>query len=149
MKTLIKNFPNIALRRELALNTYIPDDVNLDCCENFDKIPQTVIEFFDTTSELIYPAKSYFVSIVYAAALHKHFGGQFIDYLSCFDLLPYDNYFKPYSETSDIYDEILKYIDIKNILTLPSTQKTYNYFLQEFGVDKHDIDDKTNTCMPI
>jgi hypothetical protein len=149
MKSLIKNFPNIALRRELALNTYTPDDVNLDCCETLDNIPQTVIKFFDTSSELIYPAKSYFVSIVYASALHKHFGGQFIEYLSCFDLLPYDIFFKPYTESSKIYDEILKHIDIKNILTLPSTQKTYNYFLQEFGVDRHDINDKTNTCMSI
>lgn len=45
---------------------------------NDDELIEMIILFFKTESLLIYPAKSYFVAIVYAHCLHKYFNEDFL-----------------------------------------------------------------------
>lgn len=130
-------------RRELAYLYKEFDDVNLprevyQC--SAEELVNTVVNFFVNGSELIYPAKSYFVAIVYSACIMKHWGKYFsdiTDVLRCEDLLVDDDYFKPYNEeTCSIYNEILSWFEHERVevLSLPSTDKTQKYFIEEFLV---------------
>lgn len=102
-----------------------------------------VLDFFVNGSKLIYPAKSYFVAIVYAKCLEKYFNEQFYNALNYNDLLPDDSYFVTYEENKQVYDIILKRLDLDNILELESTKKTIAYFKQEFLIDDG-INNKNN-----
>ena len=133
----------IADRRRLSYLCNEFDDVNLprqiiqspSCWD----IIELVVKFFRTESELIYPAKSYFVALVYAACLTKYFNVPFYKALNDPDLLIQDPYFSPYQDTSKgfdsqfIYDSIIVQLD-NPILSYPSTKKTVKYFKQEFLV---------------
>lgn len=121
-------------RRILSYAMHEFDDVNLPYEERYDSdesVIETVVDFFKTESTLIYPAKSYFVAIVYAKMLEKHFGIDFLKALDEGDLLPDDDWFKPYHESKEIYDAILDRLP-GNILDMPSTEKTKAYFREEF-----------------
>ena len=121
-------------RRILSYAMHEFDDVNLPYEERYDSdesVIETVVDFFKTESTLIYPAKSYFVAIVYAKMLEKHFGIDFLKALDEGDLLPDDDWFKPYHEGKEIYDTILDRLP-GNILDMPSTEKTKAYFREEF-----------------
>ena len=121
-------------RRILSYAMHEFDDVNLPYEERYDSdesVIETVVDFFKTESTLIYPAKSYFVAIVYAKMLEKHFGIDILKALDEGDLLPDDVWFKPYHESKEIYDTILDRLP-GNILDMPSTEKTKAYFREEF-----------------
>ena len=121
-------------RRILSYAMHEFDDVNLPYEERYDSdesVIETVVDFFKTESTLIYPAKSYFVAIVYAKMLEKHFGIDFLKALDEGDLLLDDDWFKPYHESKEIYDTILDRLP-GNILDMPSTEKTKAYFREEF-----------------
>lgn len=90
-----------------------------------------VILFFKTESLLIYPAKSYFVAIVYAKLLEKYFSISFLEALNIDDLLPDDKWYVPYLKDKYVYDKIINKIP-KDFLSLPSTRKTTKYFEEEF-----------------
>lgn len=117
-------------KRKLSYLLNIWDDVNLPYIFNNDNVEDQVVDFFLTESELIYPAKSYFVAIVYAKCLEKYFGGSFFEYLNDPELLPDDTYFKIYSQNKSTYDNIINRIG--NIWQYPSICKTVNYFKKEF-----------------
>lgn len=117
-------------KRKLSYLLNIWDDVNLPYIFNNDNVEDQVVDFFLTESELIYPAKSYFVAIVYAKCLEKYFGGSFFEYLNDPELLPDDIYFKIYSQNKSTYDNIINRIG--NIWQYPSICKTVNYFKKEF-----------------
>lgn len=117
-------------KRKLSYLLNIWDDVNLPYIFNNDNVEDQVIDFFLTESELIYPAKSYFVAIVYAKCLEKYFGGSFFEYLNDPELLPDDTYFKVYSQDKSTYDNIINRIG--DIWQYPSICKTVNYFKKEF-----------------
>lgn len=117
-------------KRKLSYLLNIWDDVNLPYIFNNDNVEDQVVNFFLTESELIYPAKSYFVAIVYAKCLEKYFGGSFFEYLNDPELLPDDTYFKVYSQDKSTYDNIINRIG--NIWQYPSICKTVNYFKKEF-----------------
>lgn len=106
------------------------DDVNLPQSEDYSNIIQQTIDFFKNGSELIQPAKSYFVAIVYAKCLEKYFGEEFYTALNYKDLLPDDKWFKPYSESKEIYDSILN--EIGDVFSYISIDKTLSYFKKEF-----------------
>lgn len=109
------------------------DDYNLPCSHQFlsnKELVNQVIEFFKTESLLIYPAKSYFVAIVYAYCLNKYFNQDFYEILDDKDLLPDDKYFIRYSENHIVYDKIIQ--SIGNIWQYKSIEKTVKYFKQEF-----------------
>lgn len=117
-------------KRKLSYLLNIWDDVNLPYIFNNDNVEDQVVDFFLTESELIYPAKSYFVAIVYAKCLEKYFGGSFFEYLNDPELLPDDTYFKVYSQDKSTYDNIINRIG--DIWKYPSICKTVNYFKKEF-----------------
>ena len=117
-------------KRKLSYLLNIWDDVNLPYIFNNDSVEDQVVDFFLTESELIYPAKSYFVAIVYAKCLEKYFGGSFFEYLNDPELLPDDTYFKIYSQNKSTYDNIINRIG--DIWQYPSICKTVNYFKKEF-----------------
>ena len=66
-----------------------------------------VVLFFETKSKLIYPAKSYFVAIVYARLLEQYFSIPFLKALNLNDLLPDDEWYIPYLKDKNVYDIIL------------------------------------------
>lgn len=110
------------------------DDIDLDYKEEYiddEHLIETIVNFFETESQLIYPAKSYFVAIVYAKMLEAYFDIPFYEALNTEDLLIDDVYFRRYKDHQCIYDKVLKAIP-ENFLELPSTEKTRKYFLQEF-----------------
>lgn len=98
-----------------------------------DKLTDLVIEFFVRGSQLIFPAKSYFVAIVYAACLEKHFNIPFIEALSYDDLLIDDKYFVPYSSDKLTYDKI--FAKIGDIWQYESIKPTVKYFEEEFLIN--------------
>jgi hypothetical protein len=109
------------------------NDVNLpyehvSCTD--EELIDTIVKFFKTKSELIYPAKSYFVAIVYAYYLQKYFSVEFDAALDDADLLPDDICFTPYSQSKHVYNEVLARIE--SIEYYESIQKTLQYFKQEF-----------------
>lgn len=117
-------------KRKLSYLLNIWDDVNLPYIFNNDNVEDQVVDFFLTESELVYPAKSYFVAIVYAKCLEKYFGGSFFEYLNDPELLPDDTFFKVYSQDKSTYDNIINRIG--DIWKYPSICKTVNYFKKEF-----------------
>lgn len=113
------------------------DDVNLPHTYEYQDdatIVKQVVEFFNTESKLIYPAKAFFVAIVYAKCMEITYNEDFYRMLDDPTLLFDDKYFIRYSDAKDIYDAIIEQIDLDHILELPSTQKTINYFNQEFTI---------------
>lgn len=130
---LFKEFDDIGLQRKVL--NYVTDD----------EIADHVINFFFEGSALIYPPKSYFVAIVYAACMCKYFPKYFTSLkepLMCYDLIDKDDFFRPYSSaTSKLYNKILDELKDrgKDILTYESTIKTHRYFKEEFLITEEEI----------
>lgn len=118
--------------RELSYLMNDWDDINLPYIIDNNDVAKQVVHFFETESKLIFPAKSYFVAIVYAKGLEKYFGEDFYKVLDSKDLLPDDKYFKPYSEDIETYDYILNHIG--NVWESKAISKTLDYFKREFLV---------------
>lgn len=110
-----------------------------------DEIADRVIGFFVEGSALVYPPKSYFVAIVYAACMLKYFPEHFKDIvepLKCVDLLDNDDFFSPYmSRTAPIYNKVLQWLERERIeiLDYASTMKTHNYFKEEFLITEDEL----------
>ena len=101
-------------------------------CFSATKLIYQIVQFFKQGSTLEYPAKSYFVAIIYAKCLERYFNQDFFQCLDDPELLPDDKYFIPYSYSFNIYDKVLK--QIGDIWQYPSISKTVDYFKQEFLV---------------
>ena len=124
-------------RRKLSYLINAFDDIGLDYIyikQSKEDLIKLIIKFFNTKSLLIYPAKSYFVAIVYAKCIEKYFHINFYDALNDEELLPDDKYFKTYNESKDIYDKVLESID--NIYKYDSIDKTVKYFKQEYLINE-------------
>ena len=124
-------------RRKLSYLINAFDDIDLDYIyikQSKEDLVKLIIKFFNTESLLIYPAKSYFVAIVYAKCIEKYFHINFYDALNDEELLPDDKYFKTYNESKDIYDKVLESID--NIYKYDSIDKTVKYFKQEYLINE-------------
>lgn len=119
-------------RRKMSYLINIWDDMHKQYNENYNNVVQQVISFFENKSLLIYPAKSYFVAIIYAKCMQYYFNVNFYDALDDDELLIYDKYFVKYSLSKCIYDSILQKININTILDCESAQTTINYFKNEF-----------------
>ena len=110
-----------------------------------DEIADRVIEFFVGGSALVYPPKSYFVAIVYAACMLKYVPEHFNDIvepLKCVDLLDNDDFFSPYmSRTAPIYNKVLQWLERERIeiLDYASTMKTHDYFREEFLITEGEL----------
>lgn len=124
-------------RRKLSYLINAFDDIDLDYIyikQSKEDLVKLIIKFFNTESLLIYPAKSYFVAIVYAKCIEKYFHINFYDALNDEELLPDDKYFKTYNESKDIYDKVLE--SIGDIYQYDSIDKTVKYFKQEYLIDE-------------
>ena len=124
-------------RRKLSYLINAFDDIGLDYIyikQSKEDLVKLIIKFFNTESLLIYPAKSYFVAIVYAKCIEKYFHINFYDALNDEELLPDDKYFKTYTESKDIYDKVLE--SIGDIYQYDSIDKTVKYFKQEYLIDE-------------
>ena len=124
-------------RRKLSYLINAFDDIDLDYIyikQSKEDLVKLIIKFFNTESLLIYPAKSYFVAIVYAKCIEKYFHINFYDALNDNELLPDDKYFKTYNESKDIYDKVLE--SIGDIYQYDSIDKTVKYFKQEYLIDE-------------
>ena len=124
-------------RRKLSYLINVFDDIGLDYIyikQSKEDLVKLIIKFFNTESLLIYPAKSYFVAIVYAKCIEKYFHINFYDALNDEELLPDDKYFKTYNESKDIYDKVLE--SIGDIYQYDSIDKTVKYFKQEYLIDE-------------
>ena len=103
------------VRQEIYRRLNDPTDDNLNGVE-INWRPETVVEdalrhWEEDIDEWIYPAKSYFVAILYAHWIVEDFREDFYEVLDDPDLLPDDPYFVPYSSDKEIYDEILSQIE--------------------------------------
>ena len=104
-----------------------------------EELVNEIVDFFISGSKLIYPAKSYFVAIVYAKLLEEHFNENFYDCLSDKELLPDDYFFVPYNRNRNVYNAVLSRIG--NPLEYKAAEKTKEYFYQEFLLDGTDNKD--------
>ena len=104
-----------------------------------EELVNEIVDFFISGSKLIYPAKSYFVAIVYAKLLEEHFDENFYDCLSDKELLPDDYFFVPYNRNRNVYNAVLS--KIGDPLGYKTAEKTKEYFYQEFLLDGTDNKD--------
>lgn len=137
------NIQNWRKRRILSyLKNKTFDDENLEYKYfelNNEQLFNIIIDFFETESRLVYPAKSYYVAIVYAWLLNKYFGEDIKVALNYDDLLNYDDqFFVKYSNNKELYDKLLDTIiekldkgDYNN-----SIKKTVGYFNKEFLINE-------------
>ncbi len=120
-------------KRKLSYLIHQFDDYNLPYSRQSlskTKLIKQIVNFFKTESQLIYPAKSYFVAIVYAKCLEKYFKQDFYQSLDDIELLPDDPSFIPYNMSKEVYDLVLQ--EIGDIWKYKSIEKTVDYFKQEF-----------------
>ena len=104
-----------------------------------EELVNEIVDFFISGSKLIYPAKSYFVAIVYAKLLECYFNENFYDCLDDEGLLPDDSFFVPYNRNRNVYNAVLS--KIGDPLEYKAAEKTKEYFYQEFllyGTDNKD-----------
>ena len=133
-------------RRKTAnkLYKYVYTDQNLDY--QFDDNNQdqhlidTVIDYFNNGSELVYPEKYIFCNIVYSYYLNKYFGLDFYKMLDSALTIPDSPMYYYYSDNKFVYDQILKQI-LPKIESFQSIVKTRHYFKQEFSINDEDISD--------
>ena len=104
-----------------------------------EELVKEIVDFFISGSKLIYPAKSYFVAIVYAKLLEEHFNENFYDCLNYKELLPDDYFFVPYNRNRNVYNAVLS--KIGDPLEYKAAEKTKEYFYQEFLLDGTDNKD--------
>ena len=109
------------------------DDIDLPYKEDYNDVIGQAVDFFKTESKLVYPAKSFFVAIVYAKCMEKWFGVDFITALSDKELLPDDKFYIPYRWARYVYDSII--LAIGDIWQYKSIAKTVSYFKQEFCIE--------------
>ena len=107
-----------------------------------EELVNEIVDFFISGSKLIYPAKSYFVAIVYAKLLEEHFDENFYDCLSDKELLLDDYFFVPYNRNRNVYNAVLS--KIGDPLEYKAAEKTKEYFYQEFLLDGTDNKDNGN-----
>jgi putative AlgH/UPF0301 family transcriptional regulator len=116
------------------LNTEHTDDLNqVNIRFSEDVVYDALLHFTNYVDEWIYPAKSYFVAICYASWIASDFNEDFYDLLNDKMLLAgNDPYFIEYSKSKEIYDSIIKHIDINNIEMTGMVPDVRRYYNEEF-----------------
>lgn len=98
-------------------------------------IHDIVLHFLNDPDVLMYPAKSYFVAIIYSKLLCDHFGEEFYEVLNDKDLLyGNDPHFVPYKQAEHIYDSVLSMLKEYGGIDLNRGQcpDVRQYFIEEF-----------------
>lgn len=97
------------------LNRNHPDDLKWVTIEISDDIVNNAIRYFkEKDVGWIYPAKSYMVALCYAFWIMEDYNENFYDVLNDSELLPLDDYFVPYREDSNTYNEIIGIVFANN-----------------------------------
>lgn len=132
------------VRQEIyhRLNTEHPDqygqdDIQMMQFTDVATITATVSRYMAgwIPEKVIYPAKSYFVAIVYARLLRDYFDVNPLRVLNDPDLLHNnDPYFVPYEKDITIYDAILNVYTWDFDITKGEIPDVANYFYQEFQI---------------
>ena len=131
-----------------ALGSDLPDiiELNSDMSNHLDikqyadvgdLIAEIVSHFTIEVPRLVYPAKSFYVAIMYARLLEQNFGQNFYTVLDDPELLyGNDQFFVPYSKARYVYDEVLKRIDLTQLnMSLSQVKSTVGFFRREFLID--------------
>lgn len=115
----------------------LPNSDLIDHIKNYFEIPVT---------DLIYPAKSYAVAIIYAKLLKKHFNISFYTALDDPDLLAgNDPHFVRYRHNKEVYDAAIDHVTKVGFNDkLPQVAKTIEYFNQEFYLVENPYFDNKN-----
>lgn len=118
---------------------YGPDDIQLMEDTSDEAVFAMVCRYIEgyVPEKVIYPAKSYFVAMVYARLLMDHFGENPIAAL-CDSQLLYGNdpYFLEYGRDPQIYDALIKKFGWDFDLTLGEIPDVESYFRAEFMLDQ-------------
>jgi len=89
------------------------DDKEVLILSDPKEILDYAIKYFTEDPGWVYPSKSYVVAICYATWIARDFMEDFYDVLNDPELLyGNDPYFKPYSESKDVYNGILEKVGI-------------------------------------
>jgi hypothetical protein len=97
-------------------------------------IEEVLRHFRQDVADLIYPAKSYMVAIVYSKILADTFGEDLKTLLSDSDLLGgLDPWFQPYPNKKFVYDAIFEQLETDFLSSPPwQVRETIQYCRQEF-----------------
>jgi len=111
-----------------------------------EEMTNCVLRYFtDRNAEIVFPAKSYAVSIIYSVLLGKYFGEELMTALSDGDLyMGTDKYYVPYGvdkESNTVYDAVLAQLNKLSLMdfessTMPQVIATVNYFKLEFLLEE-------------
>ncbi len=118
---------------------YGPDDIQMMDDTSDSAIIEMVVRYLNgyIPEKVIYPAKSYFVAIVYARLLRDNFMEDAYDVLDDPMLLfGNDPYFRTYGEAKAIYDSVLDQTSWDFDLTLGEIPDVKSYFDEEFMLDQ-------------
>ena len=140
--TFLSGMKEWEIRRILYHSFYLPDDLGHKHKVTVDSrnIKECVMRHFTEDVEgLIYPAKSYFVSIIYASLLNKYFNEPFDEVLKREDLLVNQTCNVLYWEDPDTYNYVLSKLTNDMILNENISQiaATIDYFKQEFFIGEY------------
>lgn len=116
---------------------YTDDEIEYMDDQSPEAIIAKVLWYFDgnVPEKVIYPAKSFFVAIVYARLLRDHFNEDPMMVLNDIDLLyGNDPHFEIYDQAKHIYDPILNVIGWDFDLSKGEIPDVENYFNEEFQI---------------
>jgi len=119
------------------LNPKPIDDLNkLKLIYTRENIKEDALKhFYERVEDLIYPAKSYFVAICYAAWISEDYQENFYDLLKDPNLLAgNDPYYKTYKEDPNVYDFLLENITFPLSMT-GMTPDVKEYYDAEIGYE--------------
>jgi hypothetical protein len=112
-----------------------PDDIALMCETDPMSIVAMVSRYMQgyVPEKIVYPAKSYFVALVYARLLRDHFGEDPVEMLGDIDLLHgNDPYYETIHTGHDIYMAVINAFGWDFDLTLGEIPDVQKYFMDEF-----------------
>ncbi|MFN3453367.1 MAG: hypothetical protein ACK41T_00305 [Pseudobdellovibrio sp.] len=114
------------------------DKLDFSVNDDLDFTIQYVVNYLTSDiDELVFPAKSYAVAIIYADMIEKKFSEPFMQSLSDIDLFcGTDKFFKTYEQSKYIYDAILTKIGGQSGIDYSKklVKKTVQYFYKEFDL---------------
>lgn len=120
-------------------DAYGPDDIEMMEHTDAASVIETVCRYMSgwVPEKVVYPAKSYFVAIVYARLLWDHFKQDPVEALMHDDLLfGNDPHFKSYHNAEHIYNAVIEVFGWDFDLTLGEIPDVEDYFRAEFMLDQ-------------
>jgi hypothetical protein len=138
------------LRQSIFLKLVGPDnkkgkEVKILEESGVDLIKRIVAYFKYPSDDLVYPAKSYSVALIYASLLEEYFEISLLDSLADLNLFQgTDRFFKSYDLDKAVYDSALRLLTEEGLLRslrteLPQIKETVRCFHEEFFTSCPDL----------